>query len=338
MSEPAEHDGSEGAAAGLRADLAARPWAVVRGAGLVELAASSPAQLVERLLGRRPRMIERQSIRAVEGGRSFASSSRFTPLHTDSQLFGGAPPDLQVMACVRAAARGGESTLLDAWGLAAAIEQRDAALFADLFAVHRRIPFVFGAVHGPTLALRAGRLVFTHSPMPATDPVSRRLDHHLAQMPPETRAIAPGEILLVDNLRALHGRQAFDGGDREFVRLLVWLPAPLARHPAFEARAATEARRVAEACAGESAETARRMGAPRPADPAAAARLQLVVEMLRGAAPGQLSARHRVPEPDLYRWRDAALAAALGALVEDEPAAAEAALAALVARLNRGAP
>jgi hypothetical protein len=330
-----EHDGSEAAAARLRSALAARPWAVVRGPGLVALAGSAPGLLVERMIGQRPRMLERQPIRAVEGGRSFASSSRFTPLHTDSQLYGGAPPDLQVMACVRAAAQGGESLVLDAWRLAESVAQRDAGLFAALFDVHRRMPFVFGAVHGPTLALRAGRLVFTHSPMPPPDPVGRRLAPHLAAAGPARLAIEPGDLLLVDNLRALHGREAFEGGDREFVRLLVWLPGPLARHAAFEARAGGEAQRVRTALASESGETARRMGAPAAADRAAEARLDLVLEMLRGGAPGQLSARSGVPEPDLYRWRDAALAAALAALGEDEPAAAEAALAALVERLNR---
>ncbi len=329
-----EHEG-EASAAALRSALAERPWAVVRGAGLVALATSAPGLLVERLLGQRPRMLERQSIRAVEGGKSFASSSRFTPLHTDSQLYAGAPPDLQVMACLRSATTGGESTLLDAWNFAAALEARDPALFADLFAIHRKIPFVFGAVFGPTLALRAGRLVFTHSPMPATDPVGRRLAAHLAAEAPVKLAIAPGEVLLVDNLRALHGREAFEGGDREFVRLLVWLPAPLGHHPALGARAEAEARPVQAACASEGGETARRMGVIGPTDTVAGARLDLVLDMLRGVAPGQLAARHRVPEPDLYRWRDAALAAALAALREDEPAAADAALAALVDRLNR---
>jgi gamma-butyrobetaine dioxygenase len=62
------------------------------------------------------------------------------------------------------------------------------------------------------------------------------------------------------------------------------------------------------------------LGAPSTPEPERERRLRIVLEMLRGASPGVLSRRHGVPEPELYRWRDAALRAAEDALAEPTPA------------------
>ena len=56
------------------------------------------------------------------------------------------------------------------------------------------------------------------------------------------------------------------------------------------------------------------LGARAATDPEAERRLGIVLEMLRGASPGVLALRHGVPEPELYRWRDAVLRAAEEAL------------------------
>src|SRR4051794_29409997 len=58
--------------------------------GLREQAVASPFAFAERVLGVAPLLVERQPIRPIEGGRSFASSRADTPLHTDSQMFLGA--------------------------------------------------------------------------------------------------------------------------------------------------------------------------------------------------------------------------------------------------------
>lgn len=289
--------------------------------GFVRCTAARPEEagrdfwgFTERLLGLRPRMVERQPIQAVEGGRSFASTSRFTPLHTDSQLYDGAPPDLQVMACLHADERGGESLLLDTWPLLEAIELQEPALFTALFRAWRVHPFVFGDLTGPTAAIRGGALAFTHSPRSGEDAVGKRLAAWLERSPPLQVPVRAGEVLLLDNRRVLHGRQAFQDTRRCFTRLLVWLPEPLARHPRYEALA-REARREVEAkVAGAPAEMRRRAGFSGEALPVAEERLQIVLAMLRGAPPGVLAARYRVPEPTLYVWRDEALRAALGAL------------------------
>lgn len=279
-----------------------------------EDATRDPWAFVERLLGVRPRLLERQPIKSVEGGRSFASTSRYTPLHSDSQLYDGAPPDLQVMACLHADERAGESLLLDTWPLLERIEQQEPALFGALFHSAQVHPFVFGDLLGPTVAIRGGALAFTHSPRFTEQPVGQRLAPWLERLPPLQVAIQAGETLLLDNRRALHGRTAFQDPRREFVRLLVWLPAPLARHERFEAFARQEHERADRALADRSAEQRRRAGISGAALPEAEEKLHMVMAMLRGAAPGVLAARFRIPEPTLYVWRDEALRAAKEAL------------------------
>ncbi|MCU0654484.1 MAG: TauD/TfdA family dioxygenase [Polyangiaceae bacterium] len=280
----------------------------------VEDASRDPWGQAEKLLGVRPRMVERQPIKAVEGGRSFASTNRFTPLHSDSQLYEGGPPDLQIMACLHADERTGESLLLDTWPLLDAIEQEDPALHEALLRSPRRHPFVFGELTGPTVALRGGALAFTHSPRSHEDPVGQRLAPWMERFPPLRQPVRTGETLLVDNRRLLHGRMAFLDPRREFTRLLVWLPGALGRHPRREALARTVAAETASAMADLTPLERGRAGLSVENDPGAEEKLQVVLAMLRGAPPGGLAARHRIPEPELYAWRDEALRAARAAL------------------------
>jgi hypothetical protein len=303
----------------LRREIAARGYAVVR-ADVAELhpdeAARAPWAYAERLFGERPRMVERQPIKAVPGGRSFASGNGPTPLHTDSQIHDGAPPGVQVLACARPAERGGEHLLLDAFALLDRARTDDPELHRLLFEAPRRIPFVFGDVFGPTVALRGGFLCFTHSPatLPG-DPIAARLARLLEAIPPIELRTEAGEILVADNHRVLHGRRAFTGMDRSYVRLLVWLGAGFsvpADHAAHAARvAAATAANLTRAPEG----VPRRLGVTVPG--AGEARLAVVLEMLRGVPPGVLAARERIPEPVLYRMREAALAAAEAALAAD---------------------
>src|SRR5262245_26758302 len=104
--------------AAMRAELAEKGVAVMRGDApdlSAEEAVRSPWSFAERVLGERPVLVERQPIKAIPGGRSFASSSAETPLHTDSQMFAGVPPSVQVLVCVRPADRGGACVFADGW-------------------------------------------------------------------------------------------------------------------------------------------------------------------------------------------------------------------------------
>jgi hypothetical protein len=93
--------------------------------------------------------------------------------------------------------------------------------------------------------------------------------------------------------------------------------------------AAASATRLADA----SEAARRRLGLTQPSPSERS--LAVVLEMLRGVPPGVLAARERIAEPELYRMRDAALAAAEAALAAPLPASDDE-LAALTRR--RGAP
>ncbi|HEU4731517.1 MAG TPA: TauD/TfdA family dioxygenase, partial [Kofleriaceae bacterium] len=155
--------------AAVLAALAAHGYTVIAGSGEPG-APVEPWAFVERVTGVRPRMVERQAIRPLPGGRSFASSAGETPLHTDSQDYLGAPPGLQVMICRRAAPSGGATRLVDGWALLEQIERDDPALFEALFHVPRHHRFYFGDIARPTV-MTAGLLAWTHSPIAAADPI-----------------------------------------------------------------------------------------------------------------------------------------------------------------------
>ena len=274
----------------LRAALATHGYAIVPGPHEVV----EPWAFVHALVGERPEMVERQAIRPLPGGRSFASSAAFTPLHTDSQDYLGTPPLLQVMLCRRAASRGGETHLVDGWALLDHLHATDRPLFEALRREPRRQRFYFGEVTGPTVAEKRGHLVWTHAPVPPSDPIGEALAAALARAPVIELRVRDGELLLVDNHRMLHGRAAFDDPARDFTRLLAWFARPLWPHPRYRA------------------------GSPPPSS-VGAARLAVVLELLAGAPPARLAAREGITEAELYAWRSEALAAAGAALEPSTP-------------------
>jgi gamma-butyrobetaine dioxygenase len=247
---------------------------------------ADPWQLVTELVGVRPEMVERQPIRPIENGRSFASTTVFTPFHTDSQDYLGAPPALQVMICRRAASDGGATRLVDGARLLARLARENPMLHQRVLTEPRHHRFYFGDVVSPTVAVKRGHVVWTHSPLPPPeghDAIGDAIAVELAQEPVITLPVRDGETLVVDNHRMLHGREAFGDPRREFVRLLAWLPRPLAM-------LATTA--------------------PTP-------RIAVVLELLTGVPPARLAAREGVTEAELYVWRSRALAAAAATLDDD---------------------
>jgi hypothetical protein len=286
---------------GLDADTAARdPWGV---------AAS--------FFGEPPSMVERQPIKPVPQGRSFASNAAFTPLHSDSQMFCGVSPHAQLMFCAKAAQDGGTTLLLDTYALLETIERDDTKLFRMLFTESRRIPFVFGDVVGPTVSWRSDNLVFTHSPMRPmreADEVAHRLQRFLSQASVIEVPVKDGQILVVDNHRMLHGRTAFTDESRRFTRLLVWRRSSFTRHIHFEALARQESDRLRVATFDQT--KFRALGLGTWSSREVEWRRRIVLDMLQGVPPGVLAQRHGIPEPTLYVWRDAAVAAMDDALDE----------------------
>lgn len=291
---PLRWDWAPDGTARLRRELERDGIAWVRIGPHADEARLAPWNFAERILGERPLLVERQPIRPIPGGRSYASGTMVAPFHTDSQCLLGVPAAVQVMVCVRPAARGGECLFLDTWALVERLERDDPRLLGRLFSETRRQPFVFGAVDGPTLARRGGHLVFTHSAV-AEDDCARLLRPHLERAPVIELRPEVGDMVVASNHRLLHGRRSFDDGSREFTRLLIWRVEPFPPPAALRQRASEHA------------------SAPW-SDPETRRRLETVLALLRATPAGILSAREGVSEQRLYRWRDAAVEAMLAAL------------------------
>jgi Homeodomain-like domain len=97
---------------------------------------------------------------------------------------------------------------------------------------------------------------------------------------------------VASNHRMLHGRRPFEG-ERELVRLLVWLEEPLFAEPRHVARAREASPRLAAS---------------------ALPKLRAVLAILRGAPPAKIASDARIDEPTLYAWRDAFLRGGLAGL------------------------
>jgi hypothetical protein len=265
---------------------------------LARVAELAPWRAVEHLLGGGVLMAEQQTIRVVPGGDTFSSGNMEAPPHTDSQLFLGAPPDVQVMMCIQPADVGGESVFVDTWAMLERMAAAGSALLDSLFTVPRRIPLVYGDHHGPTVTAWRGRVFFTHvSKVMEDDIISIQLAQWVESQPPIRWKSEPGDILLIDNHRMLHGRTAFSGESRRFQRVLGWLTEGLGVHPRFS---------VLTSEGGLALE-----------DDPASQRLEAVLGMLRGASPGITSTEMDVAEAELYRQREVALDAARNALRND---------------------
>jgi hypothetical protein len=260
------------------------PYRIARlDAADVRAASLSPYELAESLLGVPPLMVERQPIRPMASARSIASSREASPLHTDSQMLFGIPAAAQILVCVKSAERGGESTLVDGDAVIERVEREDEALARAAFDVDRVQRFYFGEVRGPTVALRGGHLAWTLAPKAEPgDEIGKRLvravtSHERIEVP-----LAPNEALIASNHRMLHGRRAFEG-ERELVRLLVWLEEPI-----FSARVhPMRAKIVAPAI-----------------EPDAARRMRAVFALIRGVPPARVARGFGIDEPTLYSWRE----------------------------------
>jgi len=250
---------------------------------LAREASIAPFDAAKRVLGETPLFVERQVIRPVAGGRSIASTSGESPLHTDSQMILGVPATAQIIICVRAAKRGGESTFVDAFGVLERLEKEDPSAFAAAFDEPIVQSFYFGDVHGPIVALRGGHLAVTLAPNVATP-----LHAAIERAPRQSIAMRDGDVLVASNHRMAHGRTAFDANDpRELVRLLVWLERPLAAPPAFISRARSAA----------------------DITPEALVRMRAVASLLRGVPPARIARDLGITEAELYALRDRALGA-----------------------------
>jgi hypothetical protein len=266
----------------IRAELDERGFAAARSMpDLAREAAIAPFEAAARVLAETPLFVERQTIRPIDGGRSIASTSGESPLHTDSQMILGVPATAQILVCVRAAKRGGASTFVDAFAVLGRLEREDPRAFAAAFEDAIVQSFYFGEVRGPVVARRGGHLAVTLAPA-----VKTPFHAAIAEAPRVEIALHEGDVLVASNHRMAHGRTAFEG-ERELLRLLVWLERPLAAPPALVERAHEVANVM----------------------PDALVRMRAVASLLRGVPPAKIARDLGITEAALYAMRDRALGA-----------------------------
>lgn len=158
-----------------------------------------------------------------------AYSATYLPAHTDGTYSHDAP-GLQMLHCLHFDGTGGESTLVDGFKIADVLRSTEPELFAVLSTV--AIP---GQYIGDGSHLMAARPVFRHDHRGSLVQVSyNNSDRAPFLLPPDEMAqlydalrafdrlannasmrwsqvLRPGDALLFDNWRALHGRSAYTG-------------------------------------------------------------------------------------------------------------------------------
>ena len=159
-------------------------------------------------------------------------NNAYTPLplsnHTDLVNW-EQPPGFQFLHCLHNAASGGESTLVDGYAVADAIRRSDAGLFEQIcttpvvFRYHDdgrdmqvRAPIIALDHDGALLQIRFNVGIFGIQSLPPETQLSLYTAYRAFAEMLHSQAfvlrfrLAPGELLVIDNWRILHGRTAFD--------------------------------------------------------------------------------------------------------------------------------
>jgi len=162
------------------------------------------------------------------------------------------PAQLQVLACVKPASDGGESTFLDLWAIISKIEKEDPALFRGLF-VPRTVVFGRSVWFGGTLSWRHENLICVHPairPSPEDD-VGTKFRQWVRRATPVRIPLKAGDVVVASNHRLVHGRTGFTDTSRLIVRELFWLREPMPAPEPWIAQARAIRDRLAEQLEGE---------------------------------------------------------------------------------------
>ena len=158
--------------------------------------------------------------------------------HTDGYAYGDRYPDYFLLTCVRASADGGDSFLVDGYALLQALRAdphldwvpealKNIAIDQTESGMQRAIgPIVQHTCEGRRLVRK------THEQKPAAssaDPARdqvmidtwHRQAEAVAVLAPRFK-LAPGQAVIVDNYRMLHGRDAYTDLDRLLWRVWIW--------------------------------------------------------------------------------------------------------------------
>ncbi|MBE1537046.1 TauD/TfdA family dioxygenase [Actinomadura algeriensis] len=161
-------------------------------------------------------------VRAARASGTFSQTPGAAPLHTDAAYRARPEPGMCLFA-VRPARDGGRTLLLDAAAALAGLPDRTLRRLGRADWSWRtpepfppEPPFRAAVAARAGLRWRADLLVFRDAGQRAA---ARRFARHLARVPAVELALRPGDVLVVDNRRLLHGRTAFTDPARLLLRV-----------------------------------------------------------------------------------------------------------------------
>lgn len=168
--------------------------------------------------------------------------------HTDGFAYGDRYPDFILLLCVRAAAAGGESfvvdtyRLLDALAASESADDRDFHRFLTMTPVEQTEPGFQSSLAPVVGDNGAGRRMTRWTPVQRPDvalAAEEAARHaawlarwgalaHEASLQAPRFVLQPGETICLDNYRMLHGRSGFDDTERTLWRIWAWTTEALA--------------------------------------------------------------------------------------------------------------
>ena len=181
--------------------------------------------------------------RVFEGGehditRVQATNSLTTPCHTDGFAYGDLYPDYLMLSCVQASEVGGESVLVDGYKILEALAGDTELAWVATALRERKIdqtetgmqsslsPICMDNGRGRTMVRR------TLEQRPAAGALDPKKDEEMirvwrhsvdvaSQSAPQFKLL-PGQVLIADNYRLMHGRAAYDDLQRMLWRVWIW--------------------------------------------------------------------------------------------------------------------
>lgn len=191
--------------AAIRLSLDAEGFAVMHVGG------SPSALVVANMLGE---VRESRAISLIEGSQRFIHSNGPVPFHSED-------PDISLLAwhCISPADRGGETLLLDGQTLAKSLPRRARRSLETIHCPHRN------PLGHPIITEEGNWYYIPWSVAMNADQSSLVvLRNAIDSAMPLTILLKTGDLLIVDNRRMLHGRNAYIGESRRLTRFLIDQP------------------------------------------------------------------------------------------------------------------
>lgn len=204
--------------------------------GSIASARSDASAFVQAVLGSIPTGVDVTTIRydaSLAAARPCFPNTRYAiPLHTDGH-FTELPMQFLIMVCVNRSSRDGACLFQDGWHIVDSVRRSDQELYAALFNEQRRLTFISRSRYYemPTISECLGSSMLIHPAfVDENDSIGRRFQSWVNRGPVLRIYPDPDDVLVVNNWRMLHARDAFEDDAREYVRLwphgLTPCPAP----------------------------------------------------------------------------------------------------------------